>query len=518
MIIERDWIYLDCNPQQAKKLDAVWVKSRGKYRLPNTLGALRELKDLGFDVASVIYKKSKAREMLLDKKNSVLCPGYDERLRKYQRQDIFYLQKVAHPAIFNEPRTGKTPTTLKLIESMAFGDVKVVIICPASLVLNWDKEVRTWTDYPVISVSGTKKKREKIYNAWNSNKGCLVLSKDTAKVDYDLIDTTDCVLVVDEAHFLRNHRTAQSKAIFHLGKKAAKRIALTGTPATNHPKDVWGILHFLYPDRFSSYWQFIDRYFKTWDAPWGSREVGKLKREQEFTEILELISVQRKRKDIMKWIPKKQYQTIELEMDKKQRKAYDEMITMFTVEEAGVDAPSLLAQITRLRQICLAPEVLGIQAPSAKEKFIMEWLDDNPNTPVVIFSNFSSYLVRLQRKIKGSKLVIGETSKQDRQKAVEELQAGEIKVILANIEAAGTGLTLDNAETVIFLDRHYNPGFNEQAEDRIVPTTEDSNLNTLVIDLVCNDSIDKKINDILKRKNSVIEVVNNYKNIRELMK
>lgn len=515
--IERDWIYLDCTPHQAKKLDAVWVKSRGKYRLPNTLGALRELKGLGFPVSSTLNMKEASRKGLMDRKEEINFPIYDKSLRIYQNKDIHFLQRIKHPAIFNEPRTGKTPTTLKLIESLPEFK-RIVIICPASLVLNWEKEVKTWIELSVISVKGTKKQREKLYSEWNEREGCLVLSKDTTKVDYDLIDTTGCALVVDEAHFLRNHRTAQSKAVFNLGRKANKRIALTGTPATNHPKDVFGILHFLYPEKFPSYWQFIDRYFKSWNAPWGSKEVGKLKREQEFTEILELISVQRKRKDIMKWIPDKQYQTIELEMDKKQQKAYDEMLTMFTVEEAGVDAPSLLAQITRLRQICLAPEVLGIQAPSAKEKFIMEWLDDNPNTPVVIFSNFSYYLVRLQRKIKGSKLIIGETSKQDRQKAVEELQAGKIKVILANIEAAGTGLTLDNAETVIFLDRHYNPGFNEQAEDRIVPTTEDSNLNTLVIDLVCKNSIDEKINDILKRKNSVTEIVNNYNSIGELMK
>jgi SNF2 family DNA or RNA helicase len=89
------------------------------------------------------------------------------------------------------------------------------------------------------------------------------------------------------------------------------------------------------------------------------------------------------------------YQTIPLEMPSKQRKAYEEMLHLFTVEEAGVDAPSVLAQLTRLRQICLAPELLGIAAPSAKEQFILEWLENNPNEQVIIFSNFSSYLKKL---------------------------------------------------------------------------------------------------------------------------
>jgi SNF2 family DNA or RNA helicase len=101
----------------------------------------------------------------------------------------------------------------------------------------------------------------------------------------------------------------------------------------------------------------------------------------------------------MQCVPPKQYQKIEVEMPPKQRKAYEEMLHLFTVEEAGVDAPSVLAQLTRLRQICLAPELLNIAAPSAKEQFILEWLENNPNEQVIIFSNFSSYLKKLAQRI-----------------------------------------------------------------------------------------------------------------------
>ena len=79
-------------------------------------------------------------------------------------------------------------------------------------------------------------------------------------------------------------------------------------------------------------------------------------------------------------------------------------------------------------------------------------------------------------------------------------------------------MTLDAASTVIFLDRAYTPAENDQAEDRIVPTTENSNQSCTIIDVVCKDSIDQHINDLLKKKKSVIEVVNNYKNIGEMLK
>lgn len=326
-------------------------------------------------------------------------------------------------------------------------------------------------------------------------------------------------MIVDESHFLNSHQSQQSKAIYRIGAHADKKIALTGTPVRNKGNEIYGILHFLYPQRFSSYWQFVDRYFKTWASPWGAKEVQGYKRKEELQEILDLISVQRKRSDVMKFIPPKSYQTIELEMNKKQRKAYDEMLNFFSVEDTDIDASGILAQLTRLRQICLAPELLDIEAPSVKEQFILEWLEDNPNEQVIIFSNFSSYLKQLSVKLNrvDVSLITGETRKEVRQWVVDSFQKGDCKVILANIKAAGVGLTLDKAGTVIFLDRAYTPAENAQAEDRIVPTTQNSNQNCMIIDVVCKNSIDEHINSILKAKKSVTEVINNYKNIKDFV-
>jgi SNF2 family DNA or RNA helicase len=520
LTIENEFIYFTATEQTARKLDGVWVKSKNAYKVPNTLGALRELHKAGYDVAEYGKKKAQARELLLMFKTSNQYRELDKRLRPYQHQDIRFLQQLPNAAVFSEMRTGKSPMTLKLLE--AERHEKIIIICPASLVLNWAKEVSTWTNYTCLAVNGAKQKRSKTYTEWTLNKGCLVLSKDTAKADFDLLkNEKDYALVVDEAHFLRNYKSQQSKAVFQLGKNASKRLALTGTPAVNKGDNLYGILHFLYPSRFSSYWAFVERYFKTWDSPWGVREVSGYKRKEELQEILDLISVQRKRSEVMSWIPPKQYQTIALEMSSKQRKAYDEMLHLFTVEEADLDAPSVLAQLTRLRQICLAPELLNIAAPSAKEQFILEWLENNPNEQVIIFSNFSSYLRTLFMKLikrDDIGLIIGDTPKTTRQAIVDQFQSGSCKLILANIQAAGVGLTLDKASTVIFLDRAYTPSENAQAEDRIVPTTESSNQDCMIIDVVCEKSIDEHINDILSKKKSVIEVVNNYKSIGELMK
>ena len=314
-------------------------------------------------------------------------------------------------------------------------------------------------------------------------------------------------LIIDEAHFLNNHKSQQSKAVYRLGRLADKRLALTGTPVRSKGEQIYGILHFLYRERWPGYWQFVDRYFEVGSNGFG-KEVKGYKRKDELQDILSLVSVNRKRKEVMKWLPPKQYQTIKLDMNDKQKKVYESVQTTFEYEDK-IDAPSVLAQLTRLRQIATSPEILVEGVPSEKEKFIMDWIADNPDEPVIIFSVFSSYLQKLYDKLKGSRLITGNVSKSERDQTVKDFQAGKVKIILANIKAAGVGLTLDAGETIIFLDKEYNPADNDQAEDRIVPTSQERNHSMHIISLVMKDTVDEMINGLLKHKIDITSVINN---------
>lgn len=184
--IESNWIYVKCTEQQARHLDAVWVKSKQAYKLPNTIGALRELHKQGFNVAEYGKQKAAARENLLAYKNLEDTFG-DERLRPYQRVDVSYLKNLPHAGIFNEQRTGKSVTALKAFENE--GRKKNLIICPASLVLNWTHEIKKFTDKTPFPVSGSKAKRMKVYNAFKeAEEGYLIISKDTLKQDVSIIE------------------------------------------------------------------------------------------------------------------------------------------------------------------------------------------------------------------------------------------------------------------------------------------------------------------------------------------
>lgn len=514
-------IFVDVPTAVGTKIDGVYVKSKRLWRVPFNLGALRDLHKLGYDVLELGKQLSEEYKDTLDLKS--LSSSAETKLREYQAQDVTFIASQVYAGVFNEQRTGKTPTMCRVLERVS---QRSVIICPASLVLNWRDEVTVWTSMKPLVAMGTKKRRELMYKEFYEMGGVLIVGKETARNDVDMLQSLKIhTLVVDEAHFLRNRRSKQSESIVKIGRTVKRRYALTGTPATSSPADVFGILHFLDPERWSSYWQFAERYFKISKGFGSSKLVGKFKstaRQREYEELLNIVSVQRKRRDVMKWLPDKQYQTVKLKLEGIQKRAYDEMLTTFEVEGIELDAPTVLAQLTRLRQLTSVPSVLGLDEMGVKFNFILQWLEDNPDEQLLIFSNFSSGLKELRNAIVSKKvkaeLIIGDTTKAYRKAYVDLFQSGKLKVLLCNIEAAGTGLTLDAAGTVIFLDRHYNPAQNEQAEDRIIATQQDRNLNALIIDLVCEGTIDEKVLQVVKEKKSITEVVNNYKNVREWLK
>lgn len=516
MKITKNFIYAQLNKYQAEHMGAVWNDKENCYRLPNTLGVLKELNLMGYNLNKMIIERGSQRQRFVDLKRKDDAAG-DKRLRPYQRVDVNYLMKIGSAGIFNEQRTGKTPTTLVLTEQKGFE--KIIVVAPASLLYNWEEEIGIWTNYSTVIMAGSKKKRKELLQNWIEKSQTLIVSYETLRNDLPLLVQTlqksntqlDC-LIVDEAHRLRsliNGRKASqvSKAVRTLGSHAGTRYALTGTPTVKRGEEIWGILHFLYPDKFPGYWQFLGRYFEQAHNGFGM-EVTGYKRKNELQDILSVASTNRKRADIMKWLPAKEHQTIKLKMNTKQAKVYKDVLETF-VHEDKIDAPSVLAQLTRLRQISTSPSMLVDGVQSEKEKFILEWIADNPNESVVIFSTFSSYLEILSEKIKGSRLLIGKVSKTNRDQFVKEFQSGQTKVLLANIKAAGTGLTLDRGETVIFLDKEYNPSDNEQAEDRIVPVSEERVHNMHVISLVMKDTVDELINDLLESKVDITKVINN---------
>lgn len=520
-------IWVKCSAIKGEQLGGQYVKSKDAYKLPHNLGAVRDLIEQGYPMQAHLERLEKGLRVLVTNKSFYKHPEH-EGLRDYQNQDVNFLLKKDTYGVFSEQRTGKTPITCTLIGKKA---MKTIVVCPASLIYDWVEQIERWAKMKAVKAIGTPTKRKKLYKAFHESDEAtvLVISRGTMSNDIDLLQSLkyECV-VVDEGHFLRNYGTKQSEALYRLGKFAKSRYVLTGTPASNSPDDVFGILKFLYPDRFTSYWSFCERYFKIDDGYFGKKVNGKFisdSREKEYYELMEQYSIQRKRKDVMKWLQGKQMQTVTLEMGDKQRKAYESMAKTFVVEKENgeeLDASGVLPQMTRLVQLALHPKIVEVEGKSAKEDYLLEWLENNPREPVVIFSNFTSYLVDVLEPLLKSKryrvgTITGRDSLETRHANAKKFQTDKLRVLLCNIEAAGVGLTLDRSEVAIFLDRHYNPTWNAQAEDRIVATTQEAPQGAHIIDLVCKDTIDEAIHELVKKKVDITKIVNNYTDLRKLL-
>jgi SNF2 family DNA or RNA helicase len=510
IVSDKNFLYFDqCNPLEKNRLlnqhNAVKVKAG--YRLPLNIWCLREVwksfPDIRKDVEKIANSSAKDVEYLLGIKNIASHVEPHDNLRKYQAEDSFYLKHVEKAGVFNEQRTGKTPTIIQTIKSLS--PKKVLIVTPASLVYNWQREFEKW--FPETQTHVVKDNKATTYYG-----GIVIISKDRLKSSMHWQSQQYDMAIVDEAHFLRNYKTAQSKAVFKI--QADRKYALTGTPTVKHPADIFGILHFLYPIKFPSYWQFAERYFEVNENYMGHNEVGKPKKNriEELQQMIGIISVQRKRKEVMNWLPDKERTTFYCQMDKKQKKAYDDMLKYFMVEHTDVDASSVLTQLIRLRQICTEPNLLGIGVEGAKTKSLIDYLKESPNEPFVIMSMFTSYLKLLQIKLEkeGFKvgMIHGEMTNKQKSQSAQNFQNGQVDILLCNIISAGTGFTLDRAETIIFMDKAWNPAENEQAEDRITPTTKEKVHKHHIISFVAQNTVDEKINDILEQKKSLTDIVN----------
>jgi SNF2 family DNA or RNA helicase len=503
---DEHFIYVTAAPRYAATVGGVYIPRLRAFKVPLNIDSVKTLNDL---ISHPTLKKLRQRledehhEMEILRNHTTVS---HDRLRPYQAIDAEIIKTYPRLAIFNEQRTGKTPTILSALYTITNG----IIVCPSSLKLNWLKEADKWSNTPFVIVSGSKKKRTNIYDAVTDE--TLIISYETLRSDIDDIlkrFKKFNYLVVDEAHRLRNYNTKQSKAVLRLGKVSHRVYPMTGTPAVNHPADVFGILKLLHPYKYTSYWHFVERYFTVTDGYFG-KEVASLRedRAKEFKNLMYMQSLQRKRREVMQWVPKVDFHTIELEPSAKQLSLFKEIVRKSTVN--GQPIPNAITKLTRLRQACVDPMYFDVDTKTPKQAFIMDYLEDNKE-PVIIFSTMTQTLNRLKAMIPDSVILTGEQSTPEKQWAVDQIQSGQARVLLANIKAGGVGFTLDKVDTIIFLDKSYTPDENQQAADRIIPTDPSKEYGAKqVITLVVNGSVEPKIEEMLDKKIDIIKYVNDY--------
>lgn len=449
-------------------------------------------------------------------------------LRPYQKKDAFFIAKRYACGVFNEQRTGKTPTTL--IGFRAKKLKKILIICPASMLIPWKNEFEKWYEAPCIICSGTSNQRKRLIEQWTDglviSYDCLKKTKTSKGSLEDVLKTDFDGIILDEAHRIKGRTTATAEAVFALKNKCKHKAALTGTPAPNYAHEVWPILHFLFPKYFRSYWNFVEEYFTVEERMNHQtlktfKDIGTFKSakaKKDLKTLLDHIAINRKRKEVMPWLPDKNYYDIQLEPTPLQKDCLYTLRNYFEIPNTDIICKGVLDRLTRYRQICVAPTLLNLgHSPiidSAKLTWLAQFIKDYPEEPTIIFTNFTSVIKHITPLFSNYKYatITGSTTAKEREAIRRDFQAGCINFLIANITTCKEGITLDRAETIIFLDEYPPIATIEQAEDRFVITTHGKKkTKNRIIRLILKNTFEEDLRNLIKDHKSETDIINSFK-------
>lgn len=314
------------------------------------------------------------------------------------------------------------------------------------------------------------------------------------------------MVIVDEFHKMRNKQSKQGEAIHALQPKY--KAAATGTPALKNPLDLYNMLKWIGVEK-RSFWAFRNKYCEM--GGFGGYQIVGWKNMNELKRTLSSAMIRRRKSEVLD-LPPKLYSTEYVEMDKEQSKLYDEVVEALQkdIDKIMLD-PNPLARLIRLRQATGNPSILTSRKVScAKLKRmsdLVEEITDN-GKKVLIFSQWTEVLEgAAEYLVNFNPLMIhGGVKNAQLQDILHKFKTDDkSKVLLASTYKVGTGYTLTEAETVIFLDSPWNPGDKVQAEDRIhrIGTTGTVN----IITLVTLGTMDERVEEICYTKEDIINKV-----------
>jgi len=443
-----------------------------------------------------------------------LTPSYDELLRDYQKYGYQWLRTLSEYGfggiLADDMGLGKTLQVISLIDQNKSDDQVSIVIAPASLILNWEDEVKKFsTELKVSSIYGTADERKAAISDYEDY-DLLITSYDYIRRDVDLYkDIKFNYVVLDEAQYIKNQSTKSAQTVKELVGK--HKLALTGTPIENSLAELWSIFDFLMPGYLFPYAYFARQY---------ERPIVRDKDEQKQLELKKLISpfiLRRRKQEVLKELPDKIETTLSIEFSEDEKKLYLANLSQVNMELQDklqmdqVNAIAILAMLTRLRQICCEPRVLyeNIEKQSSKIEACMDLilrLRAN-GKKILLFSSFTSVLDlindALSREGISHYTLTGSTDKVKRRELVAKFQEDDTAVFLISLKAGGTGLNLTAAEAVIHFDPWWNMSAQNQATDRAHRIGQ---VNTVqVFKLIMKDSIEEKIQLLQEAKKDLAD-------------
>lgn len=458
----------------------------------------------------------------------------------YQRAGVAYAMPRKRVLFGDEMGLGKTIEAILWINM--FPEVKrILVVCPATLKRNWMRELQSWlvrpttigiadsaynqvvppTDIVIINYEILSRKQDS---------GKSKVDRDTGKVkkvyEYHLREALKIkwdMLIVDEAHRLKGDPKTVIRSRMTLSIQAERMAFLTGTPMVNRPRELWNLAHHLAPKCFSNKAEFMNRYCKggnpMFDQYQGATNL------QELQDKLRLwCMVRRLKKDVLKDLPPKMRQVIELPADgcemlvKTEMLAFERKEDILTTMRLRVelskasdnpaDYKNAVAKLTQGIHVVFE-ELSRIRRETAVAKIpvVTEHVAGilAEGHKVILFAHHKEVVAKIADAFKGETVTLtGDTSLPDRDQAVQSFQTDDsIRLFIGTIGAAGVGLTLTASSYVVFAELDWVPGNVTQAEDRAHRIGQAENV--LIQHLVLEGSLDKRMADVLVEKQDVAD-------------
>ena len=445
-------------------------------------------------------------------------------LRDYQKTGFFWLKALSHNGfggiLADDMGLGKTIQILAFLLSAKECAEKEgrknrcsLIVCPASLVYNWQHEIRKFTPSLNCEMAvGIKPDRVRVTSEIDSeNTDVIITSYDLLRRDIELYKylNFECC-VIDEAQFIKNPGTLVAKAVKSIN--ASFKVALTGTPIENRLSELWSIFDFCMPGYLFGYKQFHDNIEVPVVSEGDDASTDMLKK------MISPFVLRRLKSDVLKDLPDKLEENIYAPMNSSQRELYDAHLQRVKLMVEGTDEESfgkdrivILSEITRLRQLCCDPGLVyeNYDGGSAKTDLLIEMIKSASESghKILLFSQFTSMLERITKELTDAGishyLLTGSTKKEDRIKLVDAFQEDDTSVFCISLKAGGTGLNLTSADIVIHFDHWWNIAVENQATDRAHRIGQ-KNVVT-VYRLIMENTIEERIITLQNRKKELAD-------------
>jgi len=439
----------------------------------------------------------------------------------FQKAGIAYALKRANVLIGDEMGTGKSIQTCGILNMLPYPEKRsVLVVCPASLRINWKRELEKWLveATSIGVVEGSK---------WPEG------SPDIVIINYDVLvrhlDTLTArqwdVMVLDECHACKNPKAQRTKAVLLI--RAKRRVALTGTPILNRPIEFWTLAHMLAPAEFPSWKRYVDRYCapEVVYTPRGpvTTYTGAANLEELQIRSRGSFLIRRLRSEVLRELPGKRRQIIPLPWNgaasvvrhmNEEWESREERLASLKVAALGAPneeeykaAVKALADAEKIafEEISAARKALALAKVPKVIEHATELLEDGVRK-LVIFGHHKEVISRIVDGLKAYNpvVLVGDTSMDDRQAAVDSFQTDpDVRVFVGSIRAAGVGLTLTAASTMVYAELDWTPGIVSQSEDRCVRIGQKEMV--LIQHLVFDDSLDSHLAKVLVEKQEVID-------------